>query len=99
MEDSPYWMSYENSGDSMSLFKNLKDAIIQKRTGRKALYNGMEIWGCSECGNNKEFPGLIPWVPTHKCIVTSSDKEELLTIFDPFNIPPECPLKITGEVK
>lgn len=83
----------------MPLFKNLTDAILQKRTGYKALYNGVEIQGCSECGNNKEFPGIIPRVPIHKCIVTSNDKEELLTIFDPYNIPPECPLKLTGEIK
>lgn len=72
------------------------DATIQKRTWYTAIYNGKEIIGCSECGNNQKFPGLLPFAPTHKCIITTKEGEGLMVILDPFNIPEECPLKCEG---
>lgn len=83
----------------MSVFKSVMEAVIQKRTGYKALYEGKEITGCVDCGNNQPFPGILPFAPTRKCIVTATSDETMLTIFDPFNIPEECPLRITGELK
>jgi hypothetical protein len=83
----------------MSVAKAIMESVFQKRTGYKAMYNGKEISGCSECGNNHPFPGILPFAPTRKCIITSTSNETLLTIFDPYNIPEECPLRMTGELK
>lgn len=83
----------------MSALKTMLWSVVQKRTGYTALYNGKEITGCSECGNNQAFPGLLPFAPTRKCIVVSTSDEQLLTIFDPYNIPEECPIRMTGELK
>lgn len=64
------------------------------------MYEGVNITGCCECGNNKEFPGLIPGIPTHKCIIASTDgNESLMTIFDPYGIPDDCPIKLTEGLK
>ncbi len=83
----------------MSVFTIMKKAVSAglKRTGYNAIYNGKVITGCFECGNNKTFPGAIPGMPTHKCIVTCTSDESLMTIFDPYNIPEDCPLKVEGE--
>ena len=78
----------------MGMFANLAKAVIQKRTRYRAIYGGKTITGCGECGNNKEFPGLLPFAPTHKCIVTCTTDEDLLTILDPYNIPEDCPIKV-----
>lgn len=77
----------------MSLFPGLKEALLQKRTNYVAFNEGKEITGCGDCGNNHTFPGLLPFAPTHKCIIATDDKGQMAVIYDPFNIPEYCPIK------
>lgn len=75
----------------MSL-SDLARAIVQKRTNNIAVFDGKEITGCGDCGNNVLIPGVFAFAPTHKCIISESGGE-LKIIYDPFNIPDDCPIK------
>lgn len=72
----------------------LINAMFQRRTPYTAIYKGKEIRGCGDCGNNDAFPGVLPYIPTHKCILRSDGAGGFAIIYDPFNIPEDCPLKV-----
>jgi len=83
----------------MGVLSSLKNAMFLNRTKYHAMIDGKEICGCGDCTNNQPFPGLIPVAPTHRCIQVMTPEESFMTIFDPFNIPNECPFKFNPEEK
>ena len=83
----------------MGVLASLKNAMFLNRTKYRAMVGGKEIYGCGECPNNQPFPGLLPVAPTHRCILVMTPEESFMTIFDPFNIPEDCPLKFLPEDK
>jgi hypothetical protein len=78
----------------MSILARLRDDVILKRTGLTAQYNGKVIHGCSECGDNHEFPGVLPYAPIHRCIAEIDSTGQNPIILDPFNIPNWCPRQL-----
>jgi hypothetical protein len=70
------------------------------RTGFKACVNGKIIHGCGECGiedgghNYAKKPFRFALVPTHYCDARIDDHAQDVIIFDPLNIPADCPFRV-----
>ena len=77
----------------------LRDKVILQRTEFKATYNGKEIFGCADCGDNKEFKGILPYAPIHRCLAEISCDGSNPLILDPYNIPGWCPRRIMEDQK
>jgi hypothetical protein len=85
----------------MQFFDKLVQKTIMRRTGYKALIDGMMITGCSQCKFNIEVPGIMAMAPGHRCSMTMMSDGKGAIIWDPANIPEFCPFRfkeVNGEL-
>ena len=69
---------------------------ILRRTGYKALINGMIINGCGlGCDFNKEMK-LLPYAPmAHYCTAMFDPAGNPKVIYDPYDVPAFCPFRVS----
>ena len=82
----------------MGLISGVLAKTIAHRTGLKAEYNGIVIDGCDQCGENREEEGPLPGIPVHRCKVRLGIDGKNALIWDPGNIPFDCPYAIGEKV-
>jgi hypothetical protein len=68
------------------------------RTGGFSLVDGVVIDGCDLCSHNysRKASRFLP-IPTHYCNSRIDDKANDKVIYDPLNIPADCPFRLKPE--
>lgn len=86
----------------MSLIQRIRDFIRKlQRHNYTAFVDGKIIKGCGDCPCNTETFQEIPFfknalpIPTHRCNARIDSRGEFEVIFDPFNVPYNCPHIVT----
>lgn len=72
-------------------FNDLMKKIPGARTGRKARIDEVVIDGCDLCKHNYEKKEISFMPPTHRCNARIDNRGDDKIIFDPLNIPLDCP--------
>lgn len=89
----------EEDNEISQIIMRIYDKTLMQRTGLKAMYNGKVITGCSECGDNIKQKGLIAIAPIHRCRLRIGTDGQNEIIWDPYNIPTDCPYALIEEQK